>query len=343
MEETTRLEKAARIRKWNAAKRKAVKNCCELCGKQVDEFCNSHSVPKMILREIQDQGWVLNAQSVIGWEKLDIKDRINNSGTFHLICKECDNSYFKTYENKEKLFNKPTDLVMAEIALKNSLYQLEDTRTEIEYYHIMQRKAPDDRFIPARLNVLDYDLRTFSENTAFYQQLIDSKDTGGFQVLYWNLLPYKVPIAAQTHVPLGNDMLGGMVNDNYDYNTELTQSMHIAIYPTQKQSVVLAFYHKRDRNYRKLRHQFNTVPSVRRLQFLNYILFQYTSNYYFSKSVEKIIDENSELKKLGREDNGTPNLGSGIRTWEDLKIARALYKPPRIETIPNFLSPELAL
>lgn len=73
MEDIIRLEKAARVRIWNAAKRKAVKNCCELCGKQVDEFCNSHSVPKMILREIQDQGWVLNAQSVIGWEKSDIK------------------------------------------------------------------------------------------------------------------------------------------------------------------------------------------------------------------------------------------------------------------------------
>lgn len=32
-------------------------------------------------------------------EVLDLNKVVNNSGTFHIICNNCDNKYFKDYEN----------------------------------------------------------------------------------------------------------------------------------------------------------------------------------------------------------------------------------------------------
>lgn len=54
--------------------------------------------------------------------------------------------------------------------------------------------------------------------------------------------------------------------------------MYLAILPLKDESVVLVFYHWRDKIYRKLRHQINSLSEQKVFQFLNYII-AYTKNY----------------------------------------------------------------
>ena len=66
------------------------------------------------------------------------------------------------------------------------------------------------------------------------------------------LVPYKVPIAIQSAIALSKDLKGNEVNDVFDmaYNVWM-QYMYLVILPLGTESVILTFYHKRDKLYRK--------------------------------------------------------------------------------------------
>ena len=243
------------------ARKKAKPQKCILCGKEQSSFCNSHSVPQMCLRPIADQGKVLHASLAMGFDVgvVDLEGGVNNSGTFNNICRECDKKFFQDYENPNNIIQPPTDKMLAEIAVKNMLLQLNKRVIEIELVGISQKQLgmyenPDD---VSELKALDQ--QEYEKEVIFHQDIANNNKTGGYQVLFSKVLPYKVPIAAQSAIVLPCDMEGNMLNDveNLDKSIRM-QYIHIAVLPLEKASVVLVFYHKRDNLYRRLRHQINT-------------------------------------------------------------------------------------
>ena len=144
----------------------------------------------------------------------------------------------------------------------------------------------------------------------------------------------------QSAIALPKDMNGGSINDVFDLKeTTRMQYLHIAILPLNGKSVILSFYHKRDKLYRNLRHQFNSSSKESVLQFLNYIVFAYTENYFISTNIKHEIETNENLQKLSQESNGIPGLG--ILGPDNLFGIG--YKPVSSGDIPNFLSPEWAI
>lgn len=326
-------------------RKRAKKDCCAICNKQVTSFCNSHSIPKMILKNIAQQGWIYHSGII---SKLDdgIKETgLNKAGTFYNICKECDSRYFQSYENADNLTHSPSDKMMAEIALKNCLKQLYDTNCEIEACKILKNKDEEQQsFFQSRLkNVLSLDLKQFSDEVIFYKSIIENDVKDSFYILFYERLPYAVPIAVQSHIPLGVDMEGNTVNDNYDYTVDRTQFMHVCVFPMIGETYVLAFYHKRDKNYRQLKHQFSTRPVAECLRFLNYVIFEYTDNFYLAKTISKDITSNKVLQQLSREDNGLPDYGKMVRNWDDYYLMKELYQSPQMNEIPNLLSCDYAI
>lgn len=118
------------------AKNAAKPDKCIICDKPQTSFCNSHLIPQMVLKTIAESGKLLHPNALVGIEILDIEKGINNAGTFHFICRECDSKYFQDYENPDKIKNYPTDIMMAEIALKNMLLMLSKRNEEKEIFNI---------------------------------------------------------------------------------------------------------------------------------------------------------------------------------------------------------------
>ena len=79
----------------------------------------------------------------------------------------------------------------------------------------------------------------------------------------------------------------------------------------------------------------NCMSASKKLQYINYLIFANTENYYFSKTIEDIVRDNEKLKLLGQENNGDPHLGM-LRPLEPLLE----YKQIKPDEIPNFLMPE---
>ena len=94
---------------------------CLLCGKKTTSFCKSHSIPKMILKNISNNGELLTANALFGNETHKTKTGVGDAGTFFVVCNDCDNLCFRDYENYDNLLGDLSDKVLAEIALKNYL------------------------------------------------------------------------------------------------------------------------------------------------------------------------------------------------------------------------------
>ena len=150
------------------------------------------------------------------------------------------------------------------------------------------------------------------------------------------MLPYKVPIATQSIIALSKDLEGNEINNIFDMSESVRmQFMHLAILPLKEESVVLAFYHKRDRKYKSLKSQFNSSARLKKLDFLNYLIFAYTENYYFSPKIKEKIRTNDKLVFLSQEFFGKPNLGQYVGVDS--------YKRVEPDEIPNFLLEEWAI
>lgn len=113
---------------------------CIICGEPQTSFCNSHSVPQMVLKKICDDGELLYINSLVGLEAVNMKKGINNAGTFHFICNTCDGNLFQGYEDAEILKKYPTDTMLAEIALKNVLLMLSKRNEEKALFDIAQKE-----------------------------------------------------------------------------------------------------------------------------------------------------------------------------------------------------------
>lgn len=114
---------------------------------------------------------------------------------------------------------------------------------------------------------------------------------------------------------------------------------HEEVFPLEDESVVLAFYHKRDKLYRQLRHQINSSSQEKVLQYINYLIFEHTENVYFSKKIEEEIKNNKMIEKLSQEANGLPRFGH-LSADNMFGIGYEAVKP---EDIPNFLDESWAI
>lgn len=322
------------------ARNSAKPDKCILCGRPQTSFCNSHSVPQLSLRNIAENGKVLHASVLMGIDVIDIEKGVNNSGTFHFICNDCDGTFFQDYENEQNLRSMPTDKMLAEIAVKNLLLQLNKRGQEKQLYRKLQEEFNAYANLGNLEEIKELDVRDYKEELQFHKEIADKNIIGGYQILFWSVLPYKVPIAMQSAIALAKDLEGNEVNNVFDMSEMVRmQFMHLAILPLKEESVVLAFYHKRDKLYRNLRHQINSSPKQRVLQFLNYIVFAYTENYFISKTIQPIIEADEKLAQLGQENTGYPRFGF---LGSD-NLFEAEYQPIHMSEIPNFLDIDWAV
>ena len=101
-EKKVTVENRKKISKFMKESRSAAKrNKCFHCKKEVSSFCNSHSVPAFTLRNIAKNGNLVNLNNFIEIPFQDKQSGLQKTGTFQIICKNCDNTIFADYENPE--------------------------------------------------------------------------------------------------------------------------------------------------------------------------------------------------------------------------------------------------
>lgn len=268
------------------SRQQAKKNKCLWCGKKITRFCNSHSVPQCVLKNIDEDGKLDYFNVMLNLPLINSDKGIGEAGTFKLICKECDSKIFKDYEELSKLELLPTEVMLEEIALKNVLMMLNKRYLEIELFQNLEKeyKVPYPYEEKQKVNSLDE--RDFWWDFLRVKEMINSQEKrqGKYKMFYWKKLDYVIPIAFQGLVTLYGDLIGNMITDIYNTSEDIiVKHMHICMFPLETSSVVFAFYHEDDTEYDNFAEQFNEIEEEEQLAVLSYIVYGYCEDMLFAK------------------------------------------------------------
>ena len=301
---------------------KAKPEYCLLCEKKQSSFCNSHTIPQFVMKNISVNGKLINGFFFSEENWIHGRNGIANAMTFRLICKECDQRYFHIYEDESALLQEPANQLLASIALKNDLLILSKYLLNREVDAITDRKnillAPSfPRDIAISLSIRDA-YRGIRRSLKIIQKQLKS----GFRIIYRTVLEHKAPIALQTQIVL-KEYFGRVINDTRDYSEKTyMQPIQLCVFPLSTQTVVLLFYHKDDRNIVPFEKAFQKLSETEKLRHINYLIFKYTENFVISPSVHKEVLDNEDLQFLFAQDKYIPSLE------DDYEL---------LEKIPNFL------
>lgn len=324
------------------ARQTAKRETCYYCGKNVTSFCNSHSVPRFCLKNISTKGEVLTLNVLVDNPLIDKEKGVEEAGTFHLICNDCDSKIFSDYENPSNYTNSPTPKMIAQIALKDNLKYISKRLFEIELFNIASEKSDyAQMFSQAKNTINQIDLKEFENSYEKAKKAISKNSNTDYYVCYYEKLNYVTPIAFQGALALAVDFEGKIINNIYNHSPEYKiQNIHISILPLKTETVILMFIEDGDKRYRNFYKQFKKLPSEDKLAALTYIIFLYSEDMYFSKSIEKEVSDSMVLCDAGKTGQDIVSYTPFFDPLEVLKETHSLEK--RYE-IPNLLSEKYKL
>lgn len=283
-------------RMLSKARKNTKRETCYICGKQCSSFCNSHSIPQFTLRRISEKGKVVaSLQKEI--PMLGKDTGLNKAGTFQLICRECDSKVFREYETPDAFINPPTDIVLAEIALKNYLYMISKKTIEKEVYSLLGQRFPHaDDFAKEKQSINGYDLCDFQRGYRYAEKSLKKNNGNRYYQGFYAVLNYVVPYAAQSSMILISDFEGNVINNIYNFSPDYHQeNIHVAVFPLEKKSIVLLFWEQGKNRYRKFCKQLKKLPIEDQLSAINYLIFAYTENVFLTPNVASIVQKTNHL------------------------------------------------
>lgn len=315
---------------------------CYCCGRKVDGFCNSHSVPKFCLKNIADNGEVATLNSLLKNPLMEKEKGVTKAGTFHLICRECDSSLFSDYENPDNYQKIPDQKMLAQIALKNSLVSVSKRLMEIELYNVLKNISDGyDDLLDEKIRISLMDLNEYEKNYRKAKKAVEKEFLSEYYLCFYEQLDYVVPIAFQSSLVLTHDFEGNIINDIYNQSAKYElKNINICIFPLKEKSVIMMFIENGDKRYRSFYKQFNKLSLKEKLSAITFIIFAYSEDIYFSKSIQKYIESNEYLIDAGK--SGT-DIISEIPIWDPLSIIKEKHDLSIRNDILNLLTKEYSL
>ena len=327
----------------NLSRAQAKRGECIWCGKKITRFCNSHSIPQMVLENIDTDGKVDYFNTIVKIPLINEDKGIGEAGTFKLICKECDNRIFQDYENPKKLCLLPNERMLEEIALKNMLVMLNKRCYEIELYSNMQKKYHMQFPYMQKQEVNGLDERDYFWNFNRIRKMMESEEgESKFCLFYWKKLEYKIPIAFQGAIALHGDLEGQIITDIYNKSEDMIiKNMHICMFPLERESVVFAFYHEDDHEYDNFKNQFLALEEEEKLSLLSYLVYEHSEDMIFAKKfphrtwlINRVRETFMDTTEIG---------GFSLKMVEIQKNKNLMKLKYRDKTFPNILDRKFSI
>jgi len=278
---------------------------CMHCGKSVTSFCNSHNVPRFCLENIEINGEVTGPNAILGLPSMGVsigKENIgiNSSGTFQIICRECDGKIFQDYENPDnyKPNVPPTQKMLAQIAMKNYLKFISKRKTELALYEESKKYCEENGIKSnyhrkkqmAGIDVSKLDLSSYIKDYQTAKKIAEKGDCG-YYVIYYKLLNYVTPIAVQAPIVVSIDLDGKIVNDIFNMDPNYTMvDLHLCVFPFETKTAIILFVKDGETRYRNFYKKFRKLNDEEKLGVINYMIFLYSEDYFLSRDIQDKVD-----------------------------------------------------
>ncbi len=345
-EEERILQNKRMSRMMKKARENAKLDKCYYCGAKNPQYCNSHSIPQFTLRNIAQNGMLLYTNKLVKVPCEKEEKGINESGTFKMICRECDSKIFVNYENPDNYLGEITPKMLAETSLKNYLKSISKRLIEIELYKQVY-SLTDNPFIIEQLDqkqlINHADLGEYQRNYEKAKRIAKKDWKNEYYMIYKKKLDYVIPVAFQSNLALVCDLENNIINDIYNEDAKYRQQdIQLSVFPLKDCSIVLLFIDSNSKRYRPFYKQFERLSEDEKLEVLNYIMFLYSEDIFFSPTVEEAMIESKELAELTK--TTTDLVATKSNPFEeDDDYTEAVKKQfglkDRVD-IPNFLSEE---
>lgn len=313
---------------------------CFYCGKECSSFCKSHSIPAFCLRHIAVDGLVYNNLKLIDFPLLDESKGVGNSGTFNLICNDCDSKIFSEYENPDNYLQIPSQKMLAQIVLKNYLKMISKRFQEKGIYNNLEDQFDiNNEYIQS---IADQDLIELIDGYNRAKKVLNQKKLFNeeYQLFYYKKLDYVVPIAFQSNIVPIFDLKDNVINNIYNESANYPmKSLHACIFPLENESIIMIIKDSRDKRFRDFRRQFNNLSETDKLAVLNFIVFAYSEDIFINQAVDIDVLTDSNLSSLA---GSTPTitgyaLNNSIGTNSFIEAAKQTFSLNNMKTIPNLL------
>jgi hypothetical protein len=303
--------------------------CCPFCGQKSPILCDSHSVPEFVLKNIaDDKGYVDNIYNILETCIQKEKLGVGQAGCFKMICRTCDSQAFQNYEDENKLLQFYNEQqILNEIVLKNILRNIHGMNDQMSIFNLLHEKYGKEEFINNAYVCL-HDLECYMTEM---NQIIDNiceKKQSDYTVIYKNYLEYVTPIAFQGCFEMKFDCNGELINISHSDKDDYLRLFHITILPLSTKTLVLVFVREKCKEYHNLISQFNQKNEQQKLEFINYIIFKCSDNFFLSKRINKEI-YTDDFKRLC--DPIINNNGNIVKAGKLINITSEILK------CPNFL------
>ena len=314
---------------------------CRLCGKPSTSFCRSHTVPQFSLKQIAVDGFVLSAYGIISPFD-DAKTGLGKTATFNTICRNCDNTFFKDYENPDAYITKPSQKMLGQIAAKIYLYAQDKVANELATYSITRRKySYHSPYEPVRNT-------DRQENEAYLKRSINCAKTGNgqFATILFEKLDYVVPIAFQGKLDIISDFEGHVINNLHARNTGYRiEPLYVCVFPLKSASAVIVFHDKKAKRFKRFAKQLCSQNREERLCAVLKLILAYSEEAYFSPSISSDVLEDEHFRMLLEMNiDETPYIHAMAKTRQTLiEVASNRYAVLNLPDIPNLLAPQYAL
>lgn len=331
-------------KKWGKLKSKSIQDAkgekCFYCGKECSSFCNSHSIPSFVLKNIAVGGYVYNNFKLVNFPALDDSKGVNKTGTFQLICRECDSNIFQEYENPDNYENFPTAKMIAQIAMKNYMKSISKRRFEIALYKNMFTSIPEfsTDVYNNKQEINNLDLQEYIQEFNRAKRIANKGWENEYNLFYYQKLDYVVPVAFQSNVALLIDFEGNTINNIYNMSPDYhMKSIHICVFPLETTSVIMMFVDSRHKRYRTFCKQFRKLSHDDKLTAINYIIFSLSEDVYLNKDVDENILKDEGLVAISRQSSDIISTNPNVDTSP---VVREHFDFAKMHEIPNLLSKE---
>lgn len=273
---------------------------CIICKKNLPT-CNSHSVPQQCLHPIADNGHLSYSFSFTNIPEPAIKTQkgVNAAGTFHLVCNDCDSTFFQPYELFDKWGSTIQDNIMHLIVIKNFLKKYEKKGTEQNLIPNFKKlfNNPIINLLPDSSEYEKKEKQIVLEKLYKTIKLQKNQTTNYYRIVCYQKLPYTVPYAFECDINLITDFDGTYINDYFcDLKDAKLEELHVCVFPlANSQTIILAFYNNNYKSYSKFAKKMSKLSAEEQLSVLNYIIFKYSEDFYMSPLLKKQIMSSSSL------------------------------------------------
>lgn len=300
---------------------------CQICKKANIKFCNSHTIPRFILKNIENNGRLYNTQILKTNPLCQQENGIENIQTFKNICIECDSKIFQEYENPENWLKTPNDIMLSQIALKTQLYYQWKLTRDIKFLEYINKNIYEASGIKERKSPIYGLYEPWKIDKKYHtrevQRIYNNINKGDyiFKIGYFKKLSYTIPIVFQGTFVIYFDLHDRLLNNPLCSKIDGLDYIYICLYPFQDSSIVLVFYKKNNTKYNMFFRELNELELEEQLSILNFLIFLYSEDIFISKNIDNNIFQDMNLLNVAFIQPITETTKSNTKTMQKARLA----------------------